>query len=230
MGILIRDVSSKESGNMSIQLRDVSFWYGENRILDNVSLTVREKEHIGILGGSGCGKSTLLKLLAGLYTGKEGSCRVAGEHSPEGIRKKVAMVMQNPGLFPLSIRENITCGHPVAEEKIWEAVRAAQLEEWIRELPDGLDTLVEERGGNLSGGQAQRIAIARAFAKDAPVVLLDEPTSALDGETADALLRAMERLTEGKTVIHVTHREETVQNYDRILVLKEGKLFEKESL
>ena len=138
--------------------------------------------------------------------------------------------MQTPGLFPLSIRDNITCGHPVAEEKVWEAVRAAQLEEWVRGLPNGLDSLVGERGGNLSGGQAQRIAIARAIAKDAPVVLLDEPTSALDGETADALLRAMDRLTEGKTVIHVTHREETIQNYDRILVLKEGKLFDRRSL
>lgn len=214
---------------MSILLRDVNFCYGEKKILDQISLTVREKEHIGILGGSGSGKSTLLKLLAGLYPVKEGFCEVAGERAPEGIRKQVAMVMQNPGLFPLSIRENITCGHPVAEEKVWEAVCAAQLEEWIRGLPDGLDSLVGERGGNLSGGQAQRIAIARAIAKDAPVVLLDEPTSALDGETAEALLRAMERLSEGKTVIHVTHREETIQNYDRILVLKEGKLFEKES-
>ena len=137
--------------------------------------------------------------------------------------------MQTPGLFPLSIRENITCGHSMTEEKVWEAVRAAQLEEWVKELPEGLDSLVGERGGNISGGQAQRIAIARAIAKDAPVVLLDEPTSALDGETADALLRAMERLTEGKTVIHVTHREETLHGYDRILVLKEGRLFEKES-
>lgn len=215
---------------MSVVLREISFCYGEKKILDNISLTVREKEHIGILGGSGSGKSTLLKLLAGLYTVKEGHCEVAGETTPDRMRKKVAMVMQTPGLFPLSIRENITCGHPIPEEKVWEAVRAAQLEEWVRELPDGLDSLVGERGGNISGGQAQRIAIARAIAKDAPVVLLDEPTSALDGETADALLRAMERLTEGKTVIHVTHREETIQTYDRILVLKEGKLLEKESL
>ena len=214
---------------MSILLRDVSFCYGEKRVLDNISMTVKEKEHIGILGGSGCGKSTLLKVLAGLYPVKEGCCEVAGEHTPEGIRKQVSMVMQTPGLFPLSIRENITCGHPVTEEKVWEAVQAAQLEDWVRGLPEGLDSLVAERGGNLSGGQAQRIAIARAIAKDAPVVLLDEPTSALDGETAEALLRAMERLTEGKTVIHVTHREETIQSYDRILVLKEGKLFEKES-
>ena len=213
---------------MSIQLREISFCYGEKRILDKLSLTVREREHIGILGGSGSGKSTLLKILAGLYPVKDGYCEVAGETVPEQIRKRVAMVMQLPGLFPLSIRENITCGHPVTEEKVWEAVRAAQLEEWVKELPDGLDGLVGERGGNISGGQAQRIAVARAFAKDASVVLLDEPTSALDGETADALLRAMERLTEGKTVIHVTHREETLQGYDRILVLKEGKLLEKE--
>lgn len=215
---------------MSIWLREISFCYGEKKILDKISLTVREKEHIGILGGSGCGKSTLLKILAGLYPVKEGECRVAGETTPERIRKQVAMVMQTPGLFPLSIRENITCGHPVGEEKVWEAVRAAQLEKWVRELPEGLDSFVSERGGNLSGGQAQRIAIARAIAKDAPVILLDEPTSALDGETADALLGALERLAEGKTVIHVTHREETIRNYDRILVLKEGKLFEKESL
>ena len=214
---------------MSIVLREISFGYGEKKILDRISLTVREKEHIGILGGSGNGKSTLLKILAGLYTGKEGYCEVVGERAPEGIRKRVAMVMQTPGLFPLSIRENITCGHSMTEEKVWEAVRAAQLEEWVKELPEGLDSLVGERGGNISGGQAQRIAIARAIAKDAPVVLLDEPTSALDGETADALLRAMERLTEGKTVIHVTHREETLHGYDRILVLKEGRLFEKES-
>lgn len=214
---------------MSVRLREISFCYGEKKILDRISLTVREKEHIGILGVSGSGKSTLLKILAGLYPVKEGRCEVAGESSPEGIRKQVAVVMQTPGLFPLSIRENITCGHPIPEEKVWEAVRAAQLEDWVRGLWSGLDSLVGERGGNLSGGQAQRIAIARAIAKDAPVVLLDEPTSALDGETADALLRAMERLTEGKTVIHVTHREETIQNYDRILVLKEGKLFEKES-
>ena len=214
---------------MSVLLREISFSYGEKKILNKISLEVREKEHIGILGGSGAGKSTLLKILAGLYPVKEGRCEVAGECVPEEIRKQVAMVMQAPGLFPLSIRENITCGHPIAEEKVWEAVRAAQLEEWVRGLPDGLSSLVGERGGNLSGGQAQRIAIARAIAKDAPVVLLDEPTSALDGETAEALLRAMDRLTEGKTVIHVTHREETIQNYDRILVLKEGKLFEKES-
>ena len=99
---------------MSILLREISFGYGEKKILDHISLEVCEKEHIGILGGSGCGKSTLLKILAGLYPVKDGYCEVAGACAPERIRKQVAMVMQSPGLFPLSIRENITCGHPIA--------------------------------------------------------------------------------------------------------------------
>ena len=215
---------------MSILLQEVSFGYGEKRILDRITLQVREKEHIGILGGSGNGKSTLLKILAGLYEVKEGRCTMEGDHRPEQIRQQVAMVMQTPCLLPMSIRDNITCGHPMSEEKLWNAVCAAQLEEWVSRLPEGLDSFVGERGGSISGGQAQRIAIARAIAKDAPVILLDEPTSALDDKTSVALLRAMERLTEGKTVIHVTHREESLQNYDRILVLKGGKLFDKESV
>ena len=136
--------------------------------------------------------------------------------------------MQTPGLLPLSIRENITCGHPISEERMWEAIRAAQLEEWILSLPEGIDTYVGERGTNVSGGQAQRIAIARAIAKNAPVILLDEPTSALDDKTMDSLMTALDVLTEGKTVIHVTHRKETVQNYDRIMVLEGGKLYDTE--
>ena len=213
---------------MSIILKDICFSYGEERILDNISLHVREKEHIGVLGGSGTGKSTFLKILAGLYELHNGYREVAGECISENIRKNVAMVMQTPGLLPLSIRENITCGHPISEERMWEAIRAAQLEEWILSLPEGIDTYVGERGTNVSGGQAQRIAIARAIAKNAPVILLDEPTSALDDKTMDSLMTALDVLTEGKTVIHVTHRKETVQNYDRIMVLEGGKLYDTE--
>lgn len=215
---------------MSIILKNVSFGYGEKKILDGITLEVQEREHIGILGSSGNGKSTLLKIIAGLYEEKEGFCRVAGETAPAQIRKNVAMVMQTPGLFPMSIWDNITCGHEVPEERVWETVRATQLEDWIRQLPEGLNSRIAERGGNLSGGQAQRIAIARALVKDAPVILLDEPTSALDAETADALLQALEYLTKGKTVIHVSHRKETLVSCNRILELKEGRLYGKESL
>lgn len=214
---------------MSIHLSEAVFGYGEKKILDKVSLRVNTREHIGILGASGIGKSTLLKLLAGLYEVQSGICEVAGETEPVKIRKKVAMVMQTPGLFPLSIRDNITCGHAMSEEKMWDSLRAAQLEEWVASMPDGVDSIVAERSGNISGGQAQRIAIARAIAKDAQVILLDEPTSALDEETARAVMKALEYLTQGKTVVHVTHRPETLFGYDRILELKEGKLVAKES-
>lgn len=180
-------------------------------------------------GGSGSGKSTLLKIIAGLYEVSDGYRNVTGEIASGKIRRNVAMVMQTPGLLPLSIRDNISCGHPISEERLWEAIRAAQLEEWIMSLPDGLDTYVGERGGNVSGGQAQRIAIARAMAKDAQVILLDEPTSALDDKTTESLLCALDTLTEGKTVIHVTHRKDTIKNYDRILVLEGGRLYDKES-
>ncbi len=159
----------KGSVEMSIHLSEAVFGYGEKKILDKVSLRVNTREHIGILGASGAGKSTLLKLLAGLYEVQSGICKVAGESDPVKIRKKVAMVMQTPGLFPLSIRDNITCGHLMSEEKIWNAVCAARLEEWVASLPDGVDSIVAERSGNISGGQAQRIAIARAIAKDAQV-------------------------------------------------------------
>lgn len=214
---------------MSIILNGISFSYGEEKVLDGITLHVKDKEHIGILGGSGTGKSTLLKILAGLYEVTDGYREVAGEIISEKIRKNVALVMQTPGLLPLSIRDNITCGHPISEERLWEAIRAAQLEEWILSLPMGIDTYVGERGANVSGGQAQRMAIARAMAKDAPVILLDEPTSALDDKTTESLLCALDRLTEGKTVIHVTHRKDTIKNYDRILVLEGGKLYDKES-
>lgn len=215
---------------MSIILQDINFSYHDKKVLDNVTLHVRKKEHIGILGSSGSGKSTLLKILSGLYEVTGGYREVVGETASEKIRKNVALVMQTPGLFPLSIKDNITCGHPISEERLWEAIRAAQLEEWILSLPEGLNTYVGERDSNISGGQAQRIAIARAMAKDAPVILLDEPTSALDDKTTNALMDALDTLTKGKTVIHVTHRKETLQGYDRIYMLEGGRLYDKESV
>ncbi len=209
---------------MGIRLKDISFSYGENIVLREIHLMVKTGERVGIIGRSGGGKSTLLKLLSGLYIPQVGHVEVEGQTHPAEIRRHVAMVMQNAMLLPASIKENITCGHPMDERVLRQACEAAQLSEWISTLPNGIDTFVGERGGKVSGGQAQRIAIARAIAKQAPVVLLDEATSALDGDTGNAVLSALGSLTEGRTVISVTHRPETLTDCNRIYRLDGGQL------
>lgn len=173
---------------------------------------------------SGCGKSTVLKILAGLYEADRGEAVIAGERDPEKIREHIALVMQHNSLFPLSIRDNITCGHDIPEEIVWTACRNAGLEKWIGSLLDGLDTNVGERGSQVSGGQAQRIQIARALCKDASILLLDEPVSALDPDTGYSVLRALKELTDGRTVIHVTHHRETLDDSYTIYRMEGGKL------
>lgn len=207
-----------------VYLDNISFSYKDNLVIRNLSLSVKPGEHIGIVGDSGCGKSTVLKILAGLYEPDCGKTAIAGEYSPAKIREKVAMVMQQNSLFPLSIRENITCGHDISEEKVWDACENASLTKWIKSLPCGLDTYVGERGNQVSGGQAQRIQIARALCKDAPVILLDEPVSALDKDTGHSVLEALNKLMNGRTVIHVTHHQETLDSSYTIYRMEGGKL------
>lgn len=208
----------------AVYLDRISFSYEETMVLENLSLKVKFGEHIGIVGDSGCGKSTILKIMAGLYEPDYGRIIVAGENNPERIRKQVALVMQHNSLFPLSIRDNITCGHDIPEETIWTACENTSLAQWIKNLPQGLDTNVGERGGQVSGGQAQRIQIARALCKDAPIILLDEPASALDKDTGYSVLEALHKLMDGKTVIHVTHHPETLDSSYCIYRLEGGKL------
>lgn len=196
----------------AVHLDNISFSYGENMVIKNLSLQVKHGEHIGIVGDSGCGKSTFLKILAGLYEPDCGKAVISGESRPQKIREQVALVMQHNSLLPLSIRDNITCGHDIADETVWAACENASLTKWIETLPKGLDTNVGERGNQVSGGQAQRIQIARALCKNASVVLLDEPVSALDKETGNSVLNALNKLTGGKTVIHVTHHQETLDS------------------
>ena len=208
----------------AVYLDNISFSYENHMVLKNLSLKAKPGEHIGIVGDSGCGKSTLLKILAGLYRPDCGTAVIAGEHSSEEIRKQVSLVMQNNSLFPMSIRDNITCGHPISEESVWAACQNASLTKWIENLPDGLDTNVGERGNQVSGGQAQRIQIARALCKDAPVILLDEPVSALDQDTGHSVLDALHKLTDGRTVIHVTHHQETLDDSYTIYRMDGGKM------
>lgn len=208
----------------AVYLENISFSYEGHVVVKNLSLRVRPGEHIGIVGDSGCGKSTVLKMIAGLYQPDSGTVVIAGEHFPEKIRKRVALVMQNHSLFPLSIRENITCGHPVSDGIVWAACENASLTKWIENLPKGLDTNVGERGNQVSGGQAQRIQIARALCKDAPVILLDEPVSALDQDTGHSVLDALCRLTDGRTVIHVTHHQETLDDSYTIYRMEGGRM------
>lgn len=208
----------------AVYLDNVSFGYGEKVVFEGLTLQVKHGEHIGILGESGCGKSTLLKLLAGLYEPDAGQILIDGESTPEKIRGQIAMVMQHNSLFPLSIRENITCGHTVPEEKLWAVCQSAGLVPWIESLPQGLDTNVGERGSRVSGGQAQRIQIARALGKEASIVLLDEPTSALDRENRKEILKTLQEQLKDKTVIHVTHHPENLDGSYKIYRLMGGRL------
>lgn len=210
---------------MGIYIKNMSFAYGDKLVLNDINLQVETGESIGIAGVSGGGKSTLLKLISGLYTPADGEIEVDSARTPAAIRGKVSVVMQNAMLFPASIRENITCGHNMDDETITAVCRAAQLSDWISELPDGIDTFVGERGGRVSGGQAQRISIARAIAKNTDVVLLDEATSMLDEETGNAVLSALANLTKGKTVISVSHQPEAFAGYNRIYTLEGGRLY-----
>lgn len=208
----------------AVYLDNISFSYEGSAVIKDLSLRVRPGEHIGIVGDSGCGKSTVLKIIAGLYEADCGRVVIAGEKSMAGIRKRIAVVMQNNSLFPLSIRDNITCGHDISEEKIWTACQNARLAEWIGSLPDGLDTNVGERGNQVSGGQAQRIQMARALCKDASIILLDEPVSALDQDTGQSVLNAFNELMKDRTVIHVTHHRETLDHSYTIFRMKGGRL------
>ena len=208
----------------AVCLDNISFSYEGTMIIENLSLRVRPGEHIGIVGESGCGKSTVLKIIAGLYEADCGEVVIAGERSPEKIRQHTAVVMQHNSLFPLSIRDNITCGHIISEEIVWTACQNASLAEWIESLPNGLNTNVGERGNQVSGGQAQRIQIARALCKDAQIILLDEPISALDQDTGQSVLNALNALMYGKTVIHVTHHRETLDHSYTVYRMKGGKL------
>lgn len=216
----------------NVEFKDVAFGYGPDRIiLRDVNLRIEPGETVAFVGGTGAGKSTLMSLLLRFYEPDSGKVLVDGQDirhvTRKSLRAHVGMVLQDTLLFSTTIRENIAYGRPGASnEEVINAAKQAQAYEFIMQMPHGFDSLVGERGGHLSVGQRQRIGIARAFLKDAPILLLDEPTSALDPTTEAAIMQTIEVLMRGRTTLIVTHRLATVHQIGKIAVLQNGTIAE----
>lgn len=220
-----------EEGPVSLEIRDLTFGYGERPVLRDVSLQVRAGETIGIVGRTGSGKSTLLGLLTGMWAPPPGTVVVAGSFiedlSRHTLRELVGMVPQETFLFSDSLAENIRFGRADAvDEEVRRAADLAGLETDLATFPNGLDTVIGERGITLSGGQKQRTAIARAIVRNPRLLILDDSLSAVDTATEERILDSIERLREGRTVIIVSHRVSTVKTADRIYVLGDGRIVE----
>ena len=211
----------------SIVFDNVEFSYGEKKILDRVSFTIPANTTTAIVGPSGGGKTTLCSLISRFWDVEGGTITIGGhdvkEYKLDSLMKNISMVFQNVYLFQDTIENNIKFGKPDAtHEEVVEAAKKACCHNFILNLPDGYDTVVGEGGGTLSGGEKQRISIARAMLKDAPIILLDEATASVDPENEADLQRAIEALTHNKTIVMIAHRLKTVKHADQILVLNNG--------
>ena len=215
------DITPKSS---EIVFNKVDFSYADRKILDQVSFTIPEKTTTAIVGPSGAGKTTMCNLIARFWDVNAGKITIGGtdvrDFKLDSLMKNISMVFQSVYLFADTIENNIKFGCPDAtHEQVVEAAKKACCHNFISALPDGYDTVIGEGGGTLSGGEKQRISIARAMLKDAPIIILDEATSSVDPENEDELQRAIEALTHDKTIIMIAHRLKTVRNADQILVL-----------
>ena len=209
----------------------VDFGYDSRQVLQDVSFSIPEKTSTAIVGPSGSGKTTICSLLARFYDPQRGAIRVGGhdlrEFTCDSLLSNISMVFQNVYLFHDTIRANILFGKPDAtEEEMIKAAKKARCHDFIMALPDGYDIIVGEGGGTLSGGEKQRIAIARMMLKNAPIVILDEATASIDPENEHLIQQAISELTRGKTIITIAHRLATIQNADQILVVADGRIAE----
>lgn len=215
-----------------ITFDDVTFEYVPGTpVLKNVSLNVRAGSTVAVVGNSGGGKTTLVNLLPRFYDVKSGAVKIDGQDirslTMESLRDKIAIVFQDNFLFEGTIRDNITLGKENAsDEEIAAALKMAYLDDFVAGLENGVDTEIGERGALLSGGQRQRLAIARAFIKNAPIVILDEATSALDNKSEAVVQKAIDNLMQDRTVFVIAHRLSTVQNADKIVVVNDGQIVE----
>lgn len=221
-------------GEIVLELEHVNFGYSEEKqILKDISLTIKRGSNVAFIGNSGGGKSTVMKILFGFYYPQAGQYRIYGhdfrEWDMNALRKHISLVSQNVFLFPGTIAQNVAYGKiGAAREEIIEACEKANIHNFIMKLPQGYDTEVGERGARLSGGQKQRVSIARAFLKDAPILLLDEPTSAVDVETEQEIQVALREISHNRTVITIAHRRNTIADADEIYVFENGEIVRRE--
>jgi ATP-binding cassette subfamily B protein len=219
----------------AISFQNVTFGYAPGQtVLHDIDLSIAANQIVALVGGTGAGKSTLLSLVPRFYDPNRGSVTLDGRDlrqiTKKSLRATIAIVLQDTLLFSTTVRENIAYGRPDAtDDEIREAAHRARADEFIRKLPLGYESPVGERGGHLSVGQRQRIGIARAFLKNAPILLLDEPTSALDPATEAGIMETIKELMHGRTTLIVTHRLATIHRVDRIVVLENGRIVEQGS-
>lgn len=225
------DINGKEitPKNYDVELKNVDFYYDKSKIIDDISIHIPEKTTTAIVGPSGGGKTTLCHLIARFWDVDKGSITLGGEdvrnYSMDSLMRNFSFVFQNVYLFQDTIANNIRFGQEdVPMEKVIEAAKKACCHDFIMALPDGYDTVIGEGGASLSGGEKQRISIARAIMKDSPVIILDEATANVDPENEKELTEAIDALTREKTIFMIAHRLKTVRNADRILVLDHGKI------
>ena len=228
------DIDGQEltPADASISFGDVSFSYGERKILDHISLSVPGGTTTAVVGPSGGGKTTLCNLIARFWDVQDGSICIGGhdvrDYKLDSLMKNISMVFQSVYLFNDTIENNIKFGRPDAiHDQVVEAAKRACCHDFISQLPDGYDTVLSEGGGSLSGGEKQRISIARAMLKDAPIIILDEATASVDPENEAELQAAIEALTHNKTIVMIAHRLKTVRNADQILVLDGGHIVQR---
>ncbi|MCM1102184.1 MAG: ABC transporter ATP-binding protein/permease [Clostridium sp.] len=217
--------------HFDIDVENIGFSYDERKIIDGISVHIPEKTTTAIVGPSGGGKTTLCHLISRFWDVQEGCVKLGGtdvrDYSYDSLMKNFSFVFQDVYLFQDTIANNIRFGQPEADmERVIEAAKAACCHEFIMRLPDGYETRIGEGGANLSGGEKQRISIARAIMKDAPIIILDEATANVDPENEKELMEAIDALTKDKTILMIAHRLKTVRNADRILVVDRGRIVE----